>query len=196
MSDFEIHPSKVNPLILLFGALALAVSIGFGLTVLPKAIYMFQEYPDTPIGYQVLISLAVFVTTMWLIFIVVAVATLGRRIVVENNLVYFKRRSKLGFGKWTIDKIIDFSQISSVKDRQKSSFVSTGSTLIPVVFSWLIFEGENGEKQELYMNGWDGAALKNLFYYLRGKFPNVKFNTHIFKDSPEKLSGIDAYLKK
>jgi hypothetical protein len=61
---------------------------------------------------------------------------------------------------------------------------------------WIIFKLNNGESQEIILNGWDVGSIKNLFYYLRGKFPSVKFNSIVLKDSPAKLAGVEEYLKK
>ena len=101
----------------------------------------------------------------------------------------------MGFGHWGIDKLIDLSQVAWIKDRKKVTYVSTGKAIIPVMLYWLIFEMKNGSKQELFLNGWDVSGVKNLFYFIRGKFSDIRFNTFILKDSPEKLSGLDEYLK-
>jgi hypothetical protein len=74
--------------------------------------------------------------------------------------------------------------------------IYTGKTLVPVTIYWLVFEGVDGVKQELLLSGWDGSTIKNLFYFIKGKFPNVKFNNILMKDSPERLSGVDEYFKK
>jgi hypothetical protein len=196
MSDFEITPKPLNPYTLIYGVIAILMSGGFGLLVLPKVINFYNEFPNESLGLQMLVVISVVIVMVWVFFIVVLVSSLGKKIVVEGKLVYFKRKSMLGFGKWEVDKIIDFSQISWVRDRQKATYVSTGKGIIPIVFYWLIFEMNSGVTQELLLNGWDIGGVKNLFFFLRGKFPHVKFDTRILRDSSEKLSGIDELLKK
>ena len=39
-------------------------------------------------------------------------------------------------------------------------------------------------------------SMKNLFFYIRGKYPRITFDTIVIKDTPEKLSGIDQLLNK
>jgi hypothetical protein len=51
-------------------------------------------------------------------------------------------------------------------------------------------------KQEIFLNGWDMQNLKNLFFYMRGKYPAIKFNTIVLKDSSEKLSGLDELIQQ
>lgn len=196
MSDFEITPRPINPYTVIFGMAAVLMTSGLGIFVLPKALNLYQEFPNEPTAIQIIIIISLVIFAMWIFFLVVLISSLGKKIVVDGKLVYFKKRSFLGFGKWGIDKIIDFSQITWVRDRQKATYISTGKGLVPIIFYWLVFEMNNGVKQELLLNGWDFGGVKNLFYFLRGKFPHVKFDTRILRDSSEKLSGIDELLKK
>lgn len=164
--------------------LFLVFSIILGVTVLPTS------------TRQVLLVVVGILVLIWVFFIINLINYLGKKIVVEDNLVYFKKKSWLGFGNWKIEKIIDFSQVAWVREKQKTHFLHTSKGAVPMVYYWLIFEMKNGSKQELLLNGWDFNGIKNLFFFLRGKFKEIKFDTRILRDSSEKLSGIDQYLGK
>lgn len=192
MDSFELKPPLFNISSIIFLIAAIIVSAILGTTVFPKAFALYQAYPSDLTGIQVLVGISVAISITWSMFFLSILTAKSREIKVENNLVYFMKRSKFGFGKWTIDRIIDFSKITDVKERQKSVF--NGKTT--VILFWLIFHSKNGDQQEILLNGWDMQSMKNLFFYVRGKYPSIKLNTIVLKDSPEKLSGIDQLLKK
>lgn len=133
---------------------------------------------------------------MCLIFITVVVYTIGKKIEIKDKLIFFKKKTLLGYGKWMIEKLIDISQVNTISDKKKVQVVWTGKALMPVTIYWLVFDMKDGTKQDLLLSGWDAGAIKNLFYFIKGKFPNVKFNNILMRDSSEKLSGIDEYLNK
>jgi len=126
------------------------------------------------------------------LFVVSIFTSKVRKIVVEKDLVYFMKKSKLGFGQWILDTVIDFSKIVEVTERKKSVF--TGKAV--VVYYWLIFHAADKGSFEMLLNGWDVQNMKNLFFYLRGKYPKIKFNNIVLKDSSEKLSGLTDLLNK
>ena len=47
----------------------------------------------------------------------------------------------------------------------------------------------------MLLSGWDIQNMKNLFFYLRGKYPSIKYNNIVLKDSSEKLSGLSELMK-
>lgn len=177
-------------MVVVYTLIAVSVSLGLGVVVLPKALKLYSEFPDQQVSLQILVSIGIAIVIAWIFPIIAILTTLSRRVVVEGNLVFFKKKSKLGIGKWEIEKLIDFSKIGKITERQKAVF--TGK--VTVVYYWLIFESKDGSKEELLLNGWDNGAIRNLFYYLRGKFPEIKFDTFVLRDSPEKLSGLDKFL--
>lgn len=190
MEDFEISPSITNPQSVGFGLFAVGITLSLGIFVLPDVIGFYSSFPDNPSAKQMLAVIIGVIAFIWIMFIIVFASTIGKKIVVQGNLVYFKRRTAAGFGKWTIEKIIDFSRTVAVRDRKTATYVSTGKGIVPIIYYWLIFEAKDGNKQELLLNGWDTGKISNLFYFLRGRFPEVKFDTVILRDSPKKLSGI------
>lgn len=194
MKDFEISPPFFSPMTILYGVVAIGTNVFLGLMVLPKLFDLYQVDPNSPVVFQIGLSLGVVMAVTWLFFIFAGTSSRGKKIEVAGNLVYFKKRTMLGLGKWTIEKLIDFSKVTHVKDRQRRGYVYTGKAVVPYVIYWLIFEMENGSKQEIVLNGWDNNSMKQLFYYLRGRFPKIHFDNVLLKDSPEKLSGLDEYL--
>jgi hypothetical protein len=56
-----------------------------------------------------------------------------------------------------------------------------------------ILKGD-GRKEEFLVNVWDKKVLIELGHYIQEKFPKIKFNTEVFRDSPERISGLDEYM--
>ncbi len=181
MENFEIKPAffTKNALLILFFFLLPVVVAGLLLNFQLEELKVCATCDLSPI---------IIVRTTFIGISVGLIAFLfslrNRKIRVENNLVFFMKKPL--FGRWTIDALIDFSRVDVVKERMEKRFI--GKTAM--VFHWLIFVMENKSKQELLLNGYDYAGIEKLFYYLRGKYPSVRFDTAIFRDSSEKLAGL------
>lgn len=192
MDKFELRPPFFNQMTAFLLIVAMIFSLVLGFTVFPKAYDFYLNYPAEPTAFQVMASIIIADIAVWVLFVVSIIASKVRKIVVEKNLVYFMKKSKFGFGQWILDIVIDFSKVVEISERKKSVF--TGKVVI--VYYWLIFQTVDKGSFEILLNGWDIQNMKNLFFYLRGKYPSIKFNNIVLKDSSEKLSGLTDLSNK
>ncbi len=192
MDKFELKPPFLNTLSIFFLIVAITTSLILGFTVFPKSYDLYLNYPSEPVVYQVISGISVAEIMVWLMFAGSVIASKSRKIVVDKGLVYFVKKTKLGFGEWSTDKIIDFSKIIEVNERKKTIY--TGKTVI--IYYLLIFHTKDNGSFEMLLNGWDIQSMKNLFFYMRGRYPAIKFNNIVLKDSSEKLSGLTDLLSK
>ncbi len=196
MSSFEIKPGALNPVTVALGIASLAIT----------AIIAFSVYPNfgvlnsyaTGEGFSVdlvyvIMSSAIFIP--WLILLLMVISIRSKIIVVAGSLVYFNKKTFFGFGHWVSEKVLDLSKVVSINDKKKTTFVYTGNALIPIVMYWVVFETTDQQKQEILLNMWDIASIKNLFYFIRGRYSDIKINTVILRDSSEKMAGIDKLIK-
>lgn len=196
MSSFEIKPGALNPATVVLGIASLAITAIMAFSVYPN-FGMLNSYAIGE-GYSVdlvyvLLSTAIFIP--WLILLLMVVSIRSKIIVVAGNLVYFNKKTFFGFGHWISEKVLDLSKVVSINDKKKTTFIYTGNALIPVVMYWVVFETADQQKQEILLNTWDIASIKNLFYFIRGKYSDIKINTVILRDSSEKMAGIDKLIK-
>jgi hypothetical protein len=118
MDTFELKPHLLNVSSTIYLVCAVLITAIMGVTVFPKAYTFYLSYPSEPSASQILIAIAFAISVGWIMFILSVVSSRGRKIKVENNLVYFWKRSKIGFGKWSVDKLLDFSKITDITERQ------------------------------------------------------------------------------
>lgn len=192
MDKFELKSPFFNSMSVFFLFVALATSLLLGLTILPKLYDLYLSFPNEPTIYQIFAGISFTEIIVWLMFVGSIISSKSRKITVDNGTVYFERRTGWGLGDWVIDKVIDFSKIAEITERKKSVF--TGKVVI--TYYWLVFRTTDNGSFEMLLNGWDIPSVKNLFFYLRGKYPAIKFNNIVLKDSSEKLSGLVDLLSK
>ncbi len=189
MDKFELKPKFFNTSTNLMALFCLAGSVPLFFVSI-KAYSNYIEFPVEPIFLQVLLFTLFAIIVIWSIFIIFAKIVLNRKIVVENDLIYFKQKTNLGFGSWTIKNVINPKEIDIIIDKQKTRVISTGNGMIPLVMYWIVFQNTKGIKQEILINGWSISDIRSLFYYIKGKYPHIKFNNNILMDTSTKIAGI------
>jgi hypothetical protein len=182
MDKFEIKPGFItkNSIIVLIFFLLPVVIVGL---ILNSRLAELQSC--TTCDQSPLIIVRVFFIGLFVGLVFLLLSLKNRKIRVDKNLVFFMKKS--WFSSWSTDMLIDFSKIDIIKDRTKQVF--TGKAAI--TYRWLIFVMKDKSNQELLLNGYDYAGIKNLFFYIRGRYPDVKFDNDLYRDSSEKLAGID-----
>jgi amino acid transporter len=190
MKNFELNNKISTKSLMILSISFFVILIIFAVFVIPDVYQSYLKYPNSPEARMPLQMIMALFTGLFILFIFMFKSLTGRKIKVEDSLIYFMKKSNGGFGNWRIDNIIDSSNVEIVKSREKR--VYTGKAVI--IYYWLIFEMKNGSPIEIMTNGWDFEELKKLFYYLRGKYPKIKFNNFLLKDSSEKLSGLDELM--
>ena len=183
MEQFEIKPGFLtkNALIIFIFFLLPIVVIGLILNSRFVELQSCTTCDQTPLIIVRVVFIGFFINML-----AFSLTLRNRKIRVDKNLVFFMKKPL--FGSWSTDKLIDFSQVDTVKDRTKQQF--TGKATI--TYRWLIFVMKDHSNQELLLNGYDYAGIKNLFFYIRGKYPDVKFDNDLFRDSSEKLAGLST----
>jgi hypothetical protein len=183
MDHFEIKLGFINRNTIIF----LIIFIVFALVlVVPLYSKLVELGSCTSCDQTPLIIVCTTVIGIFVGLLVAALSFKNRKIRVDKNLIYFMKKPL--FNGWVTEKVIDFLQVIKVKDRKESHFTGKAT----VIYYYLIFELRDGSKQELFVNGYDFAGIKNLFFYVRGKYPDVKFDNDLFRDSSEKLSGLNT----
>lgn len=192
METFELKNKIFNANFKLLCFIFIVLASLFVFLVLPRSYQLYLEIPSSPQArapFQVVVTLFAILCTLSFLTLK---SSLGKKIRVQDSLVYFMKKTNWGFGSWKIEKVIDFSKVEIVKSREKKVFVGK----FFIMHYWLIFEMVGGRSEEILINGWDFEELEKLFHYVRGRFPEVKFNNFILKDSWEKLFGFDELLNK
>ena len=117
----------------------------------------------------------------------------SKKISIEEEFIYFK--NKPIFKGWQT-KMINLSKVHLISERKQIAYTYTGKVLIPIIYYWLVFNYQDGSKDEASIFGWDNETLKNILFLLRGKYPKIKMNTYLFRDSSADLSGVTEFLQK
>lgn len=190
MKNFELNNRVLSKNIVIVSLIFIIFISIFVVDVFPQSYQLYSDFPNSSEARTPFQIMAIIFIGLLISFLFILKSLIGKKIKVEDSLIYFMKKSNGGFGKWTIETIIDSSNVEIVKSREKRVF--TGKVLI--VYYWLIFEMKNGASIEFMVNGWDFDELKKLFYYLRGKYPKIKFNNFLLKDSSEKISGLDELM--
>ncbi|MFH0864382.1 MAG: hypothetical protein V1858_04850 [Candidatus Gottesmanbacteria bacterium] len=188
MNKVEFKPSLFSFGRLLLVSSLIIITILFGFWLLPKAINLYKEYPSQE-TLQVLIFIIGGLAIYWIVAgLIILIQLQKNKILIDDQFLYYYYKPVLGSSQ---DKIINLKDINLVGYRQQVVPMFTGKTFIPIVRIWLIFNHNDGHKEEIYISDWDKGSLKNIIFYLKGKFSNIKFDTQIYRDSSEKLSGLD-----
>lgn len=192
MDTLELKPRFFSPPSSIFLLAAIIVTGIMGVSIWPRLYELYTMNPNLPEVWQVFIATSSAILIVWVMYFISLASSLGRKIQIDNLFVYFLRRHALGFGAWKTERILNFSKIKEVTQREKKMF--NGKTM--VILYYLIFHMTDGSTQELLLNDWDIHSMRELFLYMKGRHSGLKFNTIVLRDSPERISGLDEYLKK
>lgn len=165
----------------------------FGFTILPKAYNLYQQFPEQEPLQILLISLIGTILPPVFFTLAIFLNTRCKKITIDGKLLFFQEKS---FLKPINSKIFNLENVEMIGYRKQATPIFTGKTVVVITHYWFIFFHKDGHKEETSLDGWDINTLKNLIFYLRGKYPKLKWNTHLYRDPPEKLSGIDEYLNQ
>lgn len=162
--------------------------------VFQKAYDLYLEFPTDPVVNQVFLMTTISMILPFLIIIsIIIFRRNSKTISIDGEFIYFKNKSIL---KGWQTKVINLSKVHLISERKQIAYTYTGKTLIPIIYYWLVFNYQNGNKDEASIFGWDNETLKNIFFLLRTKFPKIKINTYLFRDSSADLSGVTEFLQK
>lgn len=192
MDSLVLKPKFFSASSGLFLIAAIIVTSIMAITIWPRLYELYTLNPNLPEIWQVFIGTSAAILLVWMIYFINLVAHLGKKITIDNALVYFRKRTYLGFGAWKTVHILNFSKITEITQREQKVF--NGKMM--VIYYWLIFHMHDKTKQEILLNDWDMSSMRELFLYMKGRHSNLKFDTVVLRDSPERVSGIDEYLKK
>lgn len=174
------------PVIFIFIFIISSIS---GFRLLPKAFSLYQQFPGRESLQILIFSLIGTILPLTFFILVILISTRGKKIIIDGKLLLFQEKS---FLKSPNSKIFNLENVETIGSRKQT--IPIGITVITRQF--IFFHHKDGHKEEVPLDGWDSTTLKNLIFYLRGKYPKIKWNTHLYQDSPEKLSGIDKYLNQ
>lgn len=193
MSKVEFKPSLFSYGRILLVASLIIITVLFGFWLLPKAYNLYQEYPSQE-TFQVFLFIAGGLVVYWIISSLIILVQMNKnKISIDDQFLYYHYKSLFVASQ---DKIINLKNLNLMEYRQQVIPIFTGRTFIPVVRIWWIFNHNDGHKEEIYVSDWDKGTLKNIIFYLKGKFPNIRFDTHVYRDSSKKLSGLDELKSK
>ena len=192
MDSLVLKPKFFSASSVLFLIAAFLVTGILAITIWPRLYELYTINPTIPEIWQVFVGTSAAIFMVWMIYFISLVASLGKKIVIDNTLVYFRKRKSMGFGAWKTEHILNFSKVTEVTQREQRVF--NGKMM--VIYYWLIFHMGDKSKQEILLNNWDMSSMRELFLYMKGRHSNIKFDTVVLRDSPERISGIDEYLKK
>ena len=181
MDQFEIKSLPAHKYVIALSAVFLMIVLSV-LAPLYLDFVAFETYSASDKSPLIIVRVLLIGLCVGLLLVVPTLRI--TKIRVDESLVYFMKKSL--FTKWKIDKLIDFTKVKTIKDRKQMHYIGKGI----LTYYYLIFEMNDNSKQELFLNGYDIAGVKNLFFYIRGKFPEIMFNNDLLRDSPEKLIGL------
>ncbi len=190
----EFKPILLNPARIFVALIILCVPIVLIWTVIPKTLEVYRLYPNVAEPKMILVAII-------LVLIVCTGAAIGfflsarnAKIILENNLMQVWERMLLG--TWKMKTTIALNKVNMFTDRKQTFFVYAGKGMIPVVRYWWMANYEDGQKSEFLANVWDKKVLIEMAHYIQEKFPNIKFKTEIYSDTPERISGLDKFMTK
>ena len=187
-----LKPKFLNASSTLFLIAALIVTGIMGATIWPRLYELYTLNPTLPEIWHVFFGTSATIIVVWVIYFVSLVAALGKKIIIDNTLVYFRKRKSMGFGPWKTEYILNFSKVTEVTQREQRVF--NGKVMI--IYYWLIFHMGDTLKHEILLNDWDMRSMRELFLYMKGRHSKIKFDTVVLRDSPERISGLDEYLDR
>ena len=190
MNFLEITPKGLDTRskIILFSLLAMIV--GFSVGVLPD----FLEIRATNTYSAEVLEDGLIVVGIWvaIVFVFVAVVVSGRwkKIRIEGNLVHFLTRGITS--DWQTTFLLDLERVRTIDG--KSHTVQRGRHRVE--YYWLIFTFQDDQKRDFEVSGWNTNMMKELFTHIQQYYPDIILNTRYMKDSLERISGLDEYIKK
>jgi len=165
----------------------LIITVIFSVTILPQAFALYFEIPSQETIFIPIMIIATILIS-WIFVISIGLATVkNKRITIKDSLLFYVSGKE--------NKTINLNIVNNITERNQISYVYSGKVFLPIVNYWFIFHDDIKQKQEILLVGWDTNTIKNMLYYIKGKFPKLKINTSFYRDSSEELAGISELLK-
>ena len=187
----EFKPSIFSvPRLAIIIALTAALTI-IGLSILPKIINLYKTNPEDPLALQVLLIMsALVILPIPIVFAFILFKSRGKKILIDNDSIHFLGTSIIGTENI---KTFNLNEITLIgyKKKPKYSF-----SLLPFWSSFFEFCYKNGKIDEVLLDGWSNGTLKKVIFYIKEKFPNIKFDTHIYSDSAKELSDLKEFIDR
>lgn len=190
MSKIEFKPKFFTPWRIV-GIGISDVTLLIAAYVIGKKLYdLHQEFP-TGVPLSMYILPFGFIMLGFVVQILVLLAiTKGKKISIDGNLLSAQTLS-LGGKKTTI---LNLDAIKIIRDKKRMTIMSTGKSIAPIIWFDLIFSSSD-EDYDIDLFGWDKGTVKNLLSAIQERFPKIKINTFALRDSSEKISGLDEFMK-
>lgn len=169
----------------------------YGLIIFPKIEFLQQQFPNNPSVLQTktVINMTFFgaIFAALFSFLIIVFNVKNKKITIDKNLLIFSNKSILGN---TQIQMIPLNTISHIGYRKLIRYFFAGKGIIPIIHYWLVFENQDGKKEEILIDWLDRNTIKEVLLYIKEKFPKITLDTHVLRDSSEKLSGVEDFLEK
>lgn len=191
MWKLEFQPLFFSTERLILTILFFSISIFLSTIALPK-IFAVPNLPNNqPDVFRIVLISSLATGIAWIVIVPAVIQMRGKRIWIENDLIYFVNKPVIGK---IASNPIQLSQIQLIEGRRdKLKFLPIP---IPIIFHHLNFTLKNGQNELVPLSGWDNATLKCVLFYIKGRYPNVVMNTHVYKDPPEYLAGLGELVSQ
>lgn len=190
MEKIEFKPAFITSNRFIALCLILAIDLILSVTTIPQLYTIYRSFPHEPGIFPMLVILLAVMIIAPLAIIGISINKIrNHKIWIEKNLIYFLNKSSIG--SWGMH-VVNLDNVTSINHRRRLTYFAG----LPKVYYWLLFHYKNGKKDEIPLEGWDENTLKNIVYYLKGKYHSVKYDTHVYRDSSAILSGVHEFLQK
>ncbi len=160
--------------------------------VLPNIISLQNLPNNQPDLLRIVIVASLGLIIAWIAIIPAVLQIAGKRIWLENDLIYFTNKPVIG--KFTTN-LVELNKLREIRTKQNTFNIFSLQIAFPVFLNRLVFIYKDKKKEEVKIDGWDIGTIKCLLFYIKGKYPYIAQNTHLYRDPPEYLAGLKEILE-
>ena len=190
MDRIEFRPAFFTSNRLAFLLFLITVDLLVSFSVFPKLFDIYYKFPDEPGIFQIIVVILIIMIIPLVGFLYMSFFhTRNKKIWIEKDLIYFLNKSHIG--AWGMN-VFNLKNVTTINYKKKIYYFGK----LPSTHYWIVFLMKNNKREEIPLFGWDAETLKNVIFYLKGKFPHIKFDTHVYRDSSAVISGVHEFLQK
>lgn len=189
MQNTEFKPNIFAPIRLFLFAVSIAIPLISLFVFLPKvwALSKFPEVASTVNYFYFMIAFSCLFPVFPIFLTIYPI--LSKKMKLEGDLLYVY--DKKWFNTPTM-KVLHLKEVQKVGEK----ILKQWSGKVMIINYWWVLYFQDGRTEEIYLTGWDNGTLKDILFNIKEKYPKILFDTSIYRDSSEKLTGISEFLKK